>query len=161
MNDTLAVANKIFEMLNEEKRIKCSFIRKDKDFCFIKVENYTNNNQNSIIVKNDIFFQIDDEEYFPLDEYEKATKKFINKLDNVVDVSISCLDENGNVVEYGFYISKADSKKIIEETILKLNGEYSFIKKVIKMKVSNFYGDFGFEAKWNGKTFIENTFSKR
>ena len=161
MSETLVVANKIFDILEQERRLKCSFLKKEDNFCYIKVENHKNNNQNCIIIENDIFFQVDDEEYFSLDEYEEATKKFVNELENTVDIRISCIDENGENVEYGFYSSKADSKKIIEETVVKLKNEYSFINKVEKMTVSNFFGDFGFQADWNGKTFIESSSMKR
>ena len=161
MINTLTVAEKIFEILSKKEKIKCSFFRKDSEFCYIKVENYRNSNQNCVIVENDIFFQVDDEEYFELEKYEEATKKFINKLEDVVDVAISYIDENGELVEYGFYSTKSESKKIIEDAIIRLKNEYSFMKKIEKMRVSNFYGDFGFEAKWDGKTFVENTSIKR
>lgn len=104
---------------------------------------------------------IDDEEYFPLQEFKEATKRFLLKLDDIIDVCISYIDENNEQVKYGFYTSKFDSKRIIEEIIVKLKNEYSFMKNILKMKVGNFYGNFGFEAKCDGKTFVESSSIKR
>lgn len=161
MENILEIADKIFDVLGKEERLKCSFFRRDEDLCYIKVENYNNDNEDCIIINDEIFFEIDDEEYYPLNEYEKATITFLEKLDKVFNVYISGRDDNGEIIEYGYCTNLKDKNALIEEAVDRLKNEYSFINNVDKMKVSNFYGDFGFQAKWDGKLFIENSSIKR
>ena len=68
MGNTLNIAEKVYEILEKNKKIKCSFLKKSDSFCHIKVENYNNSKRNSILIDEEIFFSVDEEEYYSLND---------------------------------------------------------------------------------------------
>lgn len=161
MNDVTIISDKILSMLNSQERLKCSYLKREDNFCYIKVENYKNDKQDCIIINDEIFFEIDDEEYYKLNDYEKAVDDYLKKLDEVVNIQISYVDDTGEEMMYGFCSKKNNPQVLISIAVNKLKNEYSFMNNILLMKVEDFYGEYYFEAKWDGKTFVENTSIKR
>lgn len=161
MSNITIISDKIFNILNSQEKLKCSYLKKEENFCYIKIENYKNNKQECIIINDEIFFEIDDEEYYQLHDYEKAVNNYLKKLDETVNINIYYMDDDGEEMSYGFYSKKEDPQVLISKTMKKLKNEYSFMNNILFMKVEDFYGEFNFEAKWDGKIFIDSTSIKR
>ena len=143
--------NKVYELLKKDNRI---VVNRDGSCFFIECKK--NGMRNLIkVVKDGIYYTTDDDESYDLIDYQVAIDNFFDKLEKMVEIGLYYTDLNGNERHIGCTSFNRNNKALIEETLDMVNDERNEVKDVEKMEVYDFFGDFWFEAKWNGTEFIE------
>lgn len=150
MNSELYI-NKVYELLIRDSRI---IVNKDGSCLFIECKK---NGMKKLVkvTQEGIYYTTDEDEFYDLIDYKKAVNNFFHKLGKMVEIGLYYMDLSNNERHIGCTSFNRCKKDLINETLEMIKDKTNKVNIVQKMNVYDFFGEFWFEAKWDGTKFIE------